>query len=305
MHTGSKFGNCCLPRSQRGNPRNLLGHRCRLNGSSPQVTVLRGDSYSTTGVSRPVCTLCGVDSTLRMHRRTSERRQERAAKRADFFFEGRRIVCELKNLETDTSGKLQKILEPLKRRGEWPLFYGLHPLSRILGEFPERAEIEQQVFESTTSAVRKAVADANRQIRATKATYQLPDSGGLLVIANESIGILSPDVIATMVNRTLQKRTPEGGQQFEHINTVWVISEKHVIKLPSGVSGVSSLLLRHRVSDPMNVEDFVESLQPRWAAFHGVAYHEIANIDVAELRFENNPAAVAISPHRPQRIVIS
>ena len=38
--------------------------------------------------------------------------EQRAAKKADFFFENRKIVCELKNLETDTSTKIEKLLKP-------------------------------------------------------------------------------------------------------------------------------------------------------------------------------------------------
>ncbi len=89
---------------------------------------------------------------------------QRAAKKADFFFENRRIVCEVKNLETDTTPKLKKLLEPLEKRPEWPRFYGAWELSKILRKFPDGAEINRRVFESTTSAINKAVADANRQI---------------------------------------------------------------------------------------------------------------------------------------------
>jgi len=215
--------------------------------------------------------------------------EQRTAKKADFFFENRQIVCEVKNLETDTSPKVDKLLKPLEKRPEWPRFYGAWELSKILRKFPDGAEINRSVFESTTSAIRKAVADANRQIRATKQTFGVPNSGGMLVVANESIAILSPEVIAHRVHRMLNKRTPDGKPQFPEIDMVWMISEKHVVQIRPGLNGIACLLLRQEVPDPIGVEKFVESLQPRWAAFHGVPTHTISGATLSDVEFKNNP----------------
>src|SRR5438105_8487061 len=106
----------------------------------------------------------------------SQTETQRSAKKADFFFENRRIICELKNLKTDTSPKIEKLLEPLEKRPEWPRFYGAWELSKILRKFPDGAEINRTVFDSLTTAVRKAVGEANRQIRTTKQTFGTPNS---------------------------------------------------------------------------------------------------------------------------------
>jgi hypothetical protein len=215
--------------------------------------------------------------------------EQRAAKKADFFFENRQIVCEVKNLETDTSPKVEKLLKPLEKRPEWPRFYGAWDLSKILRKFPDGAEINREVFESTTSAIRKAVADANRQIRATKQTFRLPTSGGMLVLANESIAVLSPEVIAHRVHRMLNKRTPDGKPQFPEINMVWMLSEKHVVEVRPGLNGIACLLLRQEIADPIGVQDFVESLQPRWAEFHSLPHHTVSGATLSDVEFKNNP----------------
>lgn len=227
--------------------------------------------------------------------------EQRVAKKADFFFENRRIVCELKNLETDTSPKLEKLIKPLQDRPEWPVFYGKRPLRQVLQKFPEAEEIQRRAFEATTTAINKHVADANRQIRTTKQTFGVPDAGGMLVLANEAIAILSPDVIAHKVHRMLNKRLPDGRPQFPEINMVWMISEKHVTEFRPDMTGISCLLLRNAVPDPTDVETFVESLQHRWAEFHRVPCHVISGANVDELKFRKNPNLEKSPPRNPTR----
>ncbi|HEY7001950.1 MAG TPA: hypothetical protein VH330_09420 [Candidatus Udaeobacter sp.] len=214
---------------------------------------------------------------------------QRAAKKADFFFENRTVTCELKNLETDTSSKIDKLLKPLETRPEWPHFYGVFPLSKILENFPDGAEINRAVLDSLTSAVRKAVAEANRQIRTTKQTFGISNSGGMLVLANESISVLSPEIIAFKVNEMINKRTADGMPQFPEINGVWMISEKHVTEIRPGLTGIVSLLLRQEIPDPAGVEAFIEFLQPRWASFHGVPYYTVSGVSPSGIQFMDNP----------------
>ncbi len=214
---------------------------------------------------------------------------QRAAKKADFFFEHRTIVCELKNLETDTSVKVDKLLKPLESRPEWPHFYGVLELSKILDRFLDGAEINRVVLDSLTSAVRKAIAEANRQIRTTKQTFGIPNSGGMLVLANESISVLSPEIIAFKVNQMINKRTADGRPQFPEINVVWMISEKHVTEIRPGLTGIVCLLLRQEIPDPAGVEAFVESMQPRWASFHDVPYCTVSGATLSDVHFMNNP----------------
>jgi hypothetical protein len=214
---------------------------------------------------------------------------QRTAKKADFFFEHRTIVCELKNLETDTSVKIDKLLKPFESRPEWPLFYGKMELSKVLHRFPHGAEINRLLLDSLTTAVRKAVPEANRQIRTTKQTFGIPNSGGMLVLANESISILSPEIIAFKVNQMINKRTEDGSPQFPEINMVWMISEKHVTEIRPGLTGIVCLLVRREIPDPVGVETFVESMQPRWAAFHNVPYSSVSGATLSDVQFVDNP----------------
>jgi hypothetical protein len=214
---------------------------------------------------------------------------QRQAQKADFFFERRRIICETKTFADDPTWKVEDRLKPHQSRPEWPIFYGNRPLSQVLQKFPDRAEINRKVFEATTTAIQKAIVDANRQIRDTKKTFDLPNSGGLLILGNDLIKIFSPEVIAHRVQHTLTKRTPAGEPQFPHINTVWMISENYIVEFGPGRTGIPALFYQNDVPDPANVAGFTDALQAHWAAFHGAPIEMIEGSNLDELRFRAHP----------------
>jgi len=49
---------------------------------------------------------------------------QRDAEKADFLLSGRRVVCEIKSLQTDVREKIDKILTPLMESDDAPVFYG-------------------------------------------------------------------------------------------------------------------------------------------------------------------------------------
>ena len=50
--------------------------------------------------------------------------EQQAAQKADFFFNNRTIIGELKSLKTSTEDKVEAILKPYEDTPEWPHFYG-------------------------------------------------------------------------------------------------------------------------------------------------------------------------------------
>jgi hypothetical protein len=215
--------------------------------------------------------------------------RQQCAQKADYFFNGRRIICETKTLSADPTWKIDERLKPYQKRPEWPVFYGAWELSKILRKFADGTEINRKVFEAITNAIQKAIADANRQIRETKETFDLPNSGGLLILGNDSIRILSPIAIAHRVYRTLIKKTPLGEPQFPHINIVWMISENYVVELPSGGTAIPALVYKNEIPDPANVEAYADELQQHWARFHGVPLHVTVGANLDEVPFHDHP----------------
>ena len=210
-----------------------------------------------------------------------------AARKADVLFDHRRIVCELKSLKKDTGGKVERILAPHKERPEWPIFFGSVQVQQILKHLPDGDQIHRQIFDGITSAIKELVRSANGQIRRTKETFGLPSAGGMLVILNEFVDILSPSIIAHKIDELFRKKTPDGEPCFPEINAVWVINESHTQQLTPDLEGVPAIIMTNVVPDVMDVTGFIESLQPKWAAFHGVPLIRIQGNDLDNFNFRS------------------
>jgi hypothetical protein len=197
--------------------------------------------------------------------------EQQAAEKADLFFENRAFISEVKSLSTDTSRKVRAILEPYEKTEEWPLFYGTRDVADILPKLRDGEELRQKLYEAVSSAIPELVRKANRQIRSTKQTFSLPDSRGLLIILNDAVAILNPQVIARRVGATLVKRTPSGEFQFPEITGVWIISEQHTVQVTPTLRGIPAVVMLHPAfEDDELTGEFLRRIQGFWATFNGL-----------------------------------
>jgi len=198
---------------------------------------------------------------------------QQAAKKADLFFESRAVIVEVKLLATDTAPKIQPILAPYENTKEWPVFFDSWPLSKILAYLPDGKKLHRKIFDSVTNSIGKVVGDANRQIRETKDSFGLRGSRGILILLNDTIDILTPEMIAHRVAETLNKKTPTGHVRYPEVGHVWILSETHRTDVGPGMKGLLSVILDHPLApDDGKLERFLDQLQQRWAAYNRMPF---------------------------------
>ena len=213
--------------------------------------------------------------------------EQEKAKKADFFFNYRKVICELKSLKKDMKDKVNNILLPHQDRPEWPVFYGEWELSKLLSHLPDGKQIHRKIFDAVTSAIEGLIKDANRQIKTTKITFNVPDAGGLLIILNDMVEILSPDVIAYKIGELLKKRTPEGMIRFPEIIIIWIINQTHFTQLTPILKGIPSIIfVNNYVKDSAGIEVFVNSLQAKWATYNGLPKIEMNKLSLKDFKFQ-------------------
>lgn len=150
-------------------------------------------------------------------------------KKADFLVFDRRLIVEIKVLESDPSYKVDKITEALRDRPEFPLFYGERPVGKVLEHFPDAELILREIVDKATKQVMGALENADDQIGATRALFGLNKAEGVVYILNDKIPLLDPNHIASAVIRMLRKR--KGRRlRYRSIGFVVVISEIHRIE---------------------------------------------------------------------------
>jgi hypothetical protein len=199
-------------------------------------------------------------------------REQQEAQKADFFFQNRTIIGELKSLKTSTEGKIEAVLEPYRDTPEWPHFYGEQEVHKVTKFLPNGDELNRKIFNAVTDSIEGLIEKANRQIRTTKETFNLPSAGGLLIILNDIVDILTPDVLVQRARRALQKRTQAGERRFPHVTYVWSINAAHYVELRPGLKAMPLLILPSGLPDPNGIEAFLRSLGPKWAAFDGAPF---------------------------------
>jgi hypothetical protein len=204
--------------------------------------------------------------------------QQRDESKADYFAENRQLIIELKSLETDTEHKIEKIIEPHRSRPEFPDFYGEWQVSNVLKHLPDGEEINKQITDAVTSRLEKIYKKANRQIRATKSTFNLPDSQGLLILLNHKIDVLAPNVILYRLRRMANKKHPDKSFQFQEINYILLITEAHYAPAPNNSMGF--FILHQPINNVAEFkhEKFLSNLTKKWAEYNNVPLHQSGEI---------------------------
>jgi hypothetical protein len=113
---------------------------------------------------------------------------------ADYFFENRRFIGELKSLLTTRMPRIQEVVNHLRERGELPIFYHPAPISKVIKDHPDRKTLNRQFLMQLAKGLSKDFADANSQIRETKAAFNLPGSFGFVLITNFELSEMTPEL---------------------------------------------------------------------------------------------------------------
>jgi hypothetical protein len=210
--------------------------------------------------------------------------QERS-KKPDFFFLERQFIGEMKSIKKDMEPKAQAILDKHKDRPEYPVFIGPWSLDKILKYLPDGESINKEVFYATTSALEDSVENANRQIRETKKVFEISESQGVLIILNDCVEILSPNLIAHRVSQLLNKKSSSGDIRCPHLSVIWIVSEIHVIKTDIGQELIPSIILVNDYShNHQEASDYVTWLQKKWASFNNIPLIE-GRLDFKNIHF--------------------
>lgn len=195
------------------------------------------------------------------------------SKRADFLIENRKAIIEIKSLESDPEHKIHTELKNHQERDEYPLFYGEMELNNVLKHLPDGDDIKKKMFYKISRSIEQSFREADKQIRATKKILNCPDSIGLLVLLNEDISVLSPEVISCRVSQLLAKKDDDGSPHYKNITSVWFILENFSLKTRKGNKLLPSIVIDGLdATKQPELTNILDILQSNWAAFNGIPY---------------------------------
>jgi hypothetical protein len=191
-------------------------------------------------------------------------------KLADFLLADRRVIVEVKSLETDTASKVQEVLQKHENRPEYPVFYGDWPLERVLAYLPDRDAIRAEIYERVTRSIERAFKKADHQVAGTKARFQLHASFGLLVLLNGSIDIFSPEILAQRVSQTFVKKNGAGEIRYHNIQWVCIVSETHYAPITGRLKALPIIDIEGPTANRYpGSADTLDELRIQWARHCG------------------------------------
>lgn len=211
--------------------------------------------------------------------------EQKRAEKPDFFFCERQFVGEMKSIKKDMEPKVQAILDKHIDRPEYPMFFEQWDVSKTLKHLPDGESINQEMFYAITSALENYVKKSNRQIREAKEIFEISGSEGILIILNDLVEVLSPDLIVYRIHQLLNKKYPSGDTRYPHISVVWIVSELHILKSEIGQELLPSIVFVNDYSPSyQEANDYVSWLQRKWALFNNIPFIE-GNFDMKGSRF--------------------
>ena len=214
--------------------------------------------------------------------------EQAGAEHADYFLQARHIVVEIKSLETDTAHKMQPILAPHMERPEFQEIPS-RGLDAVLEMIHDGNQIRDAIFRAITESVEGVVEKANRQIRETKRTFDIPDAYGLLVVLNDAVLILPPTTVAKRVAHCFIKRTVTGDRRFPEIDAAWLLNERHLTQI-GGRRAVADIIIQNSQNNRGKYTSAIaDHLSEKWAAFNQKQFVRASQELIGHLRFRGKP----------------
>ena len=193
--------------------------------------------------------------------------EQQKGKKADYLIENRKHIMELKSLKSDSFDKVDKVLEPYTRRANWPIIFGSVDIQEVLKRLPDGEKINAEIVEAVTDSIEGVIESANRQIRMTQETFNLPDSSGILVILNDVVETLTPELVYFRINKCLTKKYPNGTPRFPNVEVVVVITTVHYTQVNAQLRAMPIMIIPRQSADSDRARSFVDSLIKRWSEF--------------------------------------
>lgn len=197
----------------------------------------------------------------------------RDKKRADYLIENRKVVIEQKSLDADPEYKIHEKIDDLRERDEYPLTYGKLEFQKILKYFPDRDQINEKLFYLVSRRIEKVFRSADKQIKSTKEIFACNNASGLLVLLNESIDALSPEIVSYRVSQLLTKKDSEGEYRYPHITSVWLICENYTYRSARNSKMMPCIIVDGPTCENYENLDLIhENLQKAWASFNRIPF---------------------------------
>ncbi len=223
-------------------------------------------------------------------------------KKADFIFDGSKIIVEVKSLQVDPLPKVKAFLEKQSQHPEFPQFFWKASPEDYLEPLPNSTRLKAEMRSKIYRRVQSYVKDADDQINDTKAALNLPDACGVLIILNDKVPYLGPDLIFEGASKILLKQS-SGNYRYRNVQLVQIMSETHHVRLSGKMIGSPVVtLIGPTGENSEDVQLFLNQMQQSFSEFMGVPYFQGGDaLEYLKELHTNDFSFTKADPVRPSR----
>jgi hypothetical protein len=189
-------------------------------------------------------------------------------KNADYLFRSPLVIAELKVVARDAftshdADKLNELVHKwIRTRAIGPIF-GTREI--YLRGLPPQCQ--QEWLGLHMMPFKRKLADADKQIKNTKALLDMPNACGILFLVDDAAHSFPPLDAMNFITRVLQSKKDNGSPVYSHLDRIVYFSVNP--KVVSGGIGQNFWLPGYRQENEKVIAEFLEQLRRSWIQFHG------------------------------------
>ncbi len=199
-----------------------------------------------------------IDSIVLSHK-------DNKLKKADYLAMGRKLIIEQKCINQDQADKVQIEIDEYSQNEDYPMFYDKRDINLIIDKLPNKDEINAKIYSKITRLLENYLSRADKQIESTRQLFKNFEALGVLVILNEKVKVLSPEIVSARISQRLKEQN-NGRLRFNNIDYVIFVSETHHIK---GIPCVIVIEGAGATLAPSSISSYIDYLIKSWAYFNG------------------------------------
>jgi len=188
--------------------------------------------------------------------------------RADYLLWNRKIIVEQKSLgATDPTDAIQRFYDS-KLKDDGSIIYGTVPITPIFARRSDGQKLHHNLVLRLSRLIERDVKKADNQTMDTREIFSIPDSTGVLVLLNDQVKILTPQMIHYRLSEVFRRKTDDGGLRYPNNNGVILICETPARNPAEGIlAHMMAFISPNRLNADI-VNELYKSLYPRWLKFN-------------------------------------
>lgn len=147
-------------------------------------------------------------------------------RRADYACLGGLLAVELKTLEGDASERMDNLTHDLRKREDFPLFYGEAPMSSVIKNMSDGDALHKKTLERIGRSIVTHLKKANDQLAAHAFRFPRKNLVRIMLLVNEDHEIYDPHTVSYIIWHEL-RRARNGAPRYGNIDGVIYMSERH------------------------------------------------------------------------------